>query len=203
MGPRKDLLLLFLSRWASTGWGRPARRATRARTVSSRTDRRSGEPSRGARRHNTHSVHPAARKDSLSAAASPPLRAYSEPPSARPLHDVRRSNAGAAAESPAPPTVAGPACLASFSPRADSHDRNRPSGFLSDMPTVTRTNGGGETVRASAVAGCKLSARPTSLQVTGALSHPPGAGPVLGRPANREDFTAPGLASSRRLGPVK
>ena len=36
----------------------------------------------------------------------------------------------------------------------------------------------------------KLSARPTSLQVTGVLSHPPGAGPVLGRPANREDFNA-------------
>jgi hypothetical protein len=60
-------------RWASTGWARLPGRAIRGRTSESRRDRCSGEPSRGGRRHNTHSVHPAAREDSLSTVAAAPL----------------------------------------------------------------------------------------------------------------------------------
>ena len=60
--------------WASSGWARPPGHATCVRTFLSRTDRCFGEPSRGARRHNTHSVHPVAREDSpLTLAPSPPV----------------------------------------------------------------------------------------------------------------------------------
>jgi hypothetical protein len=59
--------------WGSTGWARPPDHAIRVRTSESRTDRCFGEPPRDTRRHNTHSVHPAALEDSLLAAASPPV----------------------------------------------------------------------------------------------------------------------------------